>query len=676
VRVDAEGTRFGRYRLIELLGRGGMGEVWRAFDTVTERVVALKVLPIEYADDAVFQERFRWEARSAAGLDEPHVVPIYDFGEIDGRLYVTMRLIKGRDLNGILSDGPMDAERAVRIIDQIASALHAAHKVDLVHRDVKPSNILVTDDDFAYLIDFGIAARTARQSGLTSTATVIGTLAYMAPERLTTGQTDARADIYSLACVFYECLTGSQPFSGDSMEQQVGGHIALPPPRISNRHANVPAQLDAVIAKGMAKDPDDRYATTREMAQAARAAITAPATAPIPLPPTAAATRPNPLTPTAAALYGDSYPNPYPERQTQSGYVASRPAPRPSSAPPTDRTQYPPMFYSPNLAGRTTSRKGRLIAFSSAAAVLVIAAVVAGIVLSSSGGHGASPPASPASAAPSALSKTGPFTGTFSAAMGSKTLADGTPATGDDVAAFSETWRLRSACAANGCVATASTGGRYPAKDLVFDNVGGRWLAVTTSRRNCKNREDDEAWNVISLEPQPDGTMSGESTQATTNGCFNKRTVTFTRTADTDISLLPDPASLAPRVVSPAEALYGGYAFETTYANGHTNAVNHYGVRTDCLRAGDRCISAFISTTGEKVFVFANGTWTQNMEFDDHCSTGGTNRTKYTATMPLPQPPQNPITSLTGHGYADVTTTSGSQCRSQSFDDKFSRTGD
>ena len=150
-------VEFGRYRLVEVLGRGGMGEVWRAFDTVTERIVALKVLPAQYADDAVFQERFRREARSAAALDEPHVVPIYDFGEIDGRLFVTMRLIKGRDLNGILSDGPLDAARAVAIIDQVASALHAAHQVNLVHRDVKPSNILVADDDFAYLIDFGIA---------------------------------------------------------------------------------------------------------------------------------------------------------------------------------------------------------------------------------------------------------------------------------------------------------------------------------------------------------------------------------------------------------------------------------------------------------------------------------------------------------------------------------------
>src|ERR1700753_2502828 len=222
--VESEGTQFGRYRLRDLLGRGGMGEVWRAFDTATERVVALKLLPTQYAGDAVFQERFRREARSAAALDEPHVVPIYDFGEIEGQLFVTMRLIKGRDLNGILSDGPIEPARAVGIIDQVASALHAAHQVDLVHRDVKPSNILVADDDFAYLIDFGIA-RAAGQTGLTSASSVIGTWAYMAHGRITAGQTDARADVYALACVLYECLTGTQPFGGDSLEQQIGGHI-------------------------------------------------------------------------------------------------------------------------------------------------------------------------------------------------------------------------------------------------------------------------------------------------------------------------------------------------------------------------------------------------------------------------------------------------------------------
>lgn len=172
--VDVDGTPFGRYQLIELLGRGGMGEVWRAFDTATERVVALKLLPNQFADDTTFQQRFRREARSAAGLDEPHVVPIYDFGEIDGRLFVTMRLIQGRDLQTILADGPLDPARAVHIIDQVASALNAAHRIDLVHRDVKPSNILVAEDDFAYLIDFGIARNTA-DSSLTNTGNVIGT---------------------------------------------------------------------------------------------------------------------------------------------------------------------------------------------------------------------------------------------------------------------------------------------------------------------------------------------------------------------------------------------------------------------------------------------------------------------------------------------------------------------
>jgi serine/threonine protein kinase len=142
-----DGTPFGRYRLIELLGRGGMGEVWRAFDTTIDRVVALKVLPPQFADDQMFQERFRRETRAAANLNGPHVVPIHDVGEIDGRLYVTMRLIEGRDLHTILAEGRWNRP-APRII---ASALHAAHRIGLVHRDVKPSNILVAEDDFAYL---------------------------------------------------------------------------------------------------------------------------------------------------------------------------------------------------------------------------------------------------------------------------------------------------------------------------------------------------------------------------------------------------------------------------------------------------------------------------------------------------------------------------------------------
>lgn len=267
-----DGTPFGRYRLVKVLGRGGMGEVWQAHDTAMNRMVALKVLPPNLADDDTYQRRFRREAQMAAGLDEPHIVPIHDFGEIDGRLYVTMRLIDGKTVHELLAGGPLSPQRAVNITGQIAAALHAAHRVGLVHRDVKPSNILVTDEDFAYLIDFGIA-RTAGATKLTSTGSTIGTLAYMAPERLSTDTSDARADIYALTCVLHECLTGTQPFPGDSAERQITGHLTLPPPQPSLMQPGVPARLDQVIATGMAKNPEHRYATTRDLAAAARAAI-------------------------------------------------------------------------------------------------------------------------------------------------------------------------------------------------------------------------------------------------------------------------------------------------------------------------------------------------------------------------------------------------------------------
>ena len=213
-----EGTPFGRYQLIELLGRGGMGEVWRAHDTTIDRTVALKMLLPHFAQDPDFEKRFRREAHAAARLNDPHVVPIYDVGEIDGRLYVTMRLIDGVDLQTLLNAGPLEPARAVHIIEQIASALHSAHQAGLVHRDVKPSNILLAHNDFAYLIDFGIA-HSAGDTALTSANTTIGTSAYMAPERFNTAEIQPSADVYALACVLYQCLTGELPFPGDTFEQ-------------------------------------------------------------------------------------------------------------------------------------------------------------------------------------------------------------------------------------------------------------------------------------------------------------------------------------------------------------------------------------------------------------------------------------------------------------------------
>jgi serine/threonine-protein kinase len=276
---DADGERFGRYVLHGLIGKGGMGQVYRAYDTETDRTVALKVLPPKLAKDNQFQERFRREALAAAKLNSPHVIPIHGAGEIDGRLYVDMRLIEGTDVDGLLQSGPMTPARAVRIVSQVATALDAAHRVGLVHRDVKPSNVLVDASDFAYLIDFGIA-RVAGEGGLTSTGMMLGTWAYMAPERFTSGQADHRADVYALACVLFECVTGRRPFEGDGVEQQAAGHMFAEPPRASSYVAGVPAGLDEVIAAGMAKDPAHRYGSAGEFAQAAQAALRGEPTAP------------------------------------------------------------------------------------------------------------------------------------------------------------------------------------------------------------------------------------------------------------------------------------------------------------------------------------------------------------------------------------------------------------
>ncbi len=374
-----EGTPFGRYRLIELLGRGGMGEVWRAYDTAANnRTVAIKLLPPLLAQDATFVQRFRREADAAAQLNNPHIIPIHNYGEIDGRLYVDMRLVEGRDLQQVLAEGPMEPGRAVRIIEGVALALHAAHKVGLVHRDVKPSNILLDENDFAYLIDFGIA-RGADQTGLTGTGAIIGSWPYMSPERLRAGQVDARADIYALACVLYECLTGSTPYPGDNFEQQMTAHLMEPPPRPSSTDPNVPATFDPVIATGMAKDPGHRYATTVELASAAHDAITTPLappseptllgdaapTTPAPAPARPAKKVPPPPTPKPARKQSAKATQPA-TQQRPPGRPAV-PQPRPADRPPPD-TGTPPQ--------QPWWRRGAIVIPVALLTVAVIAAIV------------------------------------------------------------------------------------------------------------------------------------------------------------------------------------------------------------------------------------------------------------------------------------------------------------
>jgi hypothetical protein len=307
---------------------------------------------------------------------------------------------------------------------------------------------------------------------------------------------------------------------------------------------------------------------------------------------------------------------------------------------------------------------------------IVIPALLAAIVLLIGGGvfaavkvsqgHENAPTAS--APPPTAAPNTGPFTGTFTADFGPDLDFAGKPI-GRAPRAYKDTWRLRSVCQASGCVATALPGARFPAKELVFDDVGGRWLAVVTSTQKCANLNGEE-FEVVSLQPRPDGTISGEWTESDSKGCYATRTVTFTRTADTDVSLLTDPASQPPRVVSPAEALHGRYHYEVHYANGDQEA-SDLGVRTDCLRTGERCMSFFHGPDSTMPLVFGGGKWSLDQEGDGPCSSG-TAHMKFTGVYPLPQPPQNPITLLTGHGHVDVTGT----CPSSDFDSKFARTGD
>ena len=272
---------FGPYLIEAQLGRGGMGDVYRARDTRRERLVALKLLPDALADDAEYLSRFRREQHVAARLREPHVIPIHDFGEIDGRLYIDMRLVDGRNVGELLQlNGQFPPATAVHIVGQVAEALAAAHAEGLVHRDVKPSNVLVTPRDFVYVVDFGIARSVgATRTSLTMTGATVGTLDYMAPERFTNIPIDGRADVYSLACLLHECLTGSRPFRGEDLASIVHAHLYGEPPRASRISPGVPPELDAVVSRGMAKRPEDRYQTALDLATAAREALdtTAPA---------------------------------------------------------------------------------------------------------------------------------------------------------------------------------------------------------------------------------------------------------------------------------------------------------------------------------------------------------------------------------------------------------------
>jgi serine/threonine-protein kinase len=266
------------FRIRSLIGQGAVGSVYLAEDVQSGNRAALKLLGDELAHDERFRQRFLRESELAASLDHPHVVPTLAAGEADdGRLYLAMEYIDGPDLREVLRrEGTLEPSRAIDLVGQVADALDAAHVAGLVHRDVKPGNVLVADQadgEHAYVCDFGLARHVSSVSSLTGDRGFVGTIDYVPPEQIAGGEIDRRADVYSLGCVLFECLAGSRPYERDSELSVVFAHLNEPPPRLSDFRPELPQAFDEVFATALAKSPDDRYATCGELVAAARAAL-------------------------------------------------------------------------------------------------------------------------------------------------------------------------------------------------------------------------------------------------------------------------------------------------------------------------------------------------------------------------------------------------------------------
>ena len=276
---DLVGRRVADYLVEREIGRGGMAVVYRARDLRLDRTVALKLLAPELARNDTFRRRFTHESRVAASIDHPHIVPVFEAGETDGLLYIAMRYVAGQDLRVLLDRmGPLPAVAAGRIAAQVASALDAAHAHDLVHRDVKPGNILVaegTDSDHpehVYLTDFGLTKKSLSLTGFTTVGQFVGTLDYVAPEQISGRPVDGRCDVYSLGCVVFETLAGGPPFQRDDDMALLWAHQFDPAPSLTGQRPDLPPGVDGVMAKALAKSPEDRFGSCGAFVAALREA--------------------------------------------------------------------------------------------------------------------------------------------------------------------------------------------------------------------------------------------------------------------------------------------------------------------------------------------------------------------------------------------------------------------
>jgi serine/threonine-protein kinase len=401
------GSSVAGYQLEALIGRGGMSFVYLAEHVRLGRKVALKLLAPPLAKDESFRVRFERESQRAAEIDHPNIIPIYDAGEADGELYIAMKYVAGSDLKQLIArEKTLSVSRALFLLEQAAAALDAAHDRDLIHRDVKPANILVEDaSERVYVTDFGVVKHTLTR-GQTRTGFFVGTTDYAAPEQIEARDVDARTDVYSLGCVLYECLAGSPPFDRAADVAVMHAHLTQPPPLLSSVRSDLPKSLDRTIARAMAKDPDERYSTCSELMQAARAAAlsshsTDREARPVAAPTIASAATAGAVTAAAGTAAG--------QPPVSAGTAADQPlgthetvVPEPVAAQatsaPTDQQppDQPPPAAPPSTAGPPPSQgRGRswLIGGLAAVAAAVAAGLIVFFVTRSDGEETASPPA-------------------------------------------------------------------------------------------------------------------------------------------------------------------------------------------------------------------------------------------------------------------------------------------
>ncbi len=263
------GTVFAGCRVEEIIGRGDMGVVYRADELALQRPVALKIIRPENSREERFRQRFQRESRTAASIDHPNVIPILEAGDQDGVLFITMRLVEGTDLRALISgQGRVDPQRAARIVRQVGAGLDAAHKQGLVHRDVKPANVLLARADHVYLSDFGLAKQETEGGGLTRQGSIVARAEYVAPEQITEDRVDARTDVYALGCLLFESLTGQAPYAGQAGNAMMA-HVEQPPPSAVAAMPGLPPAFDEVIGRAMAKDPNQRYTSAGDLGEAA-----------------------------------------------------------------------------------------------------------------------------------------------------------------------------------------------------------------------------------------------------------------------------------------------------------------------------------------------------------------------------------------------------------------------